>query len=98
VEHQGSQIRARFWQRWPEEGDRAAAATVAAVRGTGRGSAALQGVGLRLFFYSRDRVVGARCVTASDASGRLCWIITLSRIHMLTPILCCVNHFREFIC
>jgi hypothetical protein len=52
VEHQGSQIRARFWQRWPEDGDPAAAA---AVRSTGRGAAALQGVGLRLFFYSRDR-------------------------------------------
>jgi hypothetical protein len=33
VEHQGSQIRARFRQKWPEEGDPAAAA-VAAVRGT----------------------------------------------------------------
>jgi hypothetical protein len=53
VEHQGSQIRARFWLRWMEEGYPAAA--VAVVRGTGRGSAALQGVGLWLFFYSRDR-------------------------------------------
>jgi hypothetical protein len=50
VEHQGSQIRARFLQRCPEEGDSAAA-----VRGTGRGAAALQGLGVRLFFYSRDR-------------------------------------------
>jgi hypothetical protein len=56
---------ARFWQRWPEEGDPAAAA----VRGTGRGAAAVQGVGLRLFFYSRDR--GCR---------RPCWSITVLNI------------------
>jgi hypothetical protein len=62
VEQRGSQIRARFWRRWPEEGDPAAAAA----RGTGRGGL---GAAARFFIHTVGRG-RTRCVTVFDASRR----------------------------